>query len=53
MLDVTCDADDFRWWEPRQPQLFADRFGWPEMVATVAKVYLGLPPEERAKTQRE
>jgi hypothetical protein len=32
------------------PQLFADRFGWPEMVATVAKVYNGLPPEERAKT---
>jgi dolichyl-phosphate-mannose-protein mannosyltransferase len=32
------------------PQLFADRFGWPEMVATVAKVYNELPPEERAKT---
>lgn len=31
------------------PQLFADRFGWPEMVATVAKVYGSLPPEERAK----
>jgi len=31
------------------PQLFADRFGWPEMVATVAKVYNALPPEERAK----
>lgn len=32
------------------PQLFADRFGWPEMVATVATVYHGLSPEERAKT---
>jgi Dolichyl-phosphate-mannose-protein mannosyltransferase len=32
------------------PQLFADRFGWPEMAATVAKVYNTLPPEERAKT---
>jgi hypothetical protein len=32
------------------PQLFADRFGWPEMVAAVAKVYQGLPPEERKKT---
>jgi hypothetical protein len=32
------------------PQLFADRFGWPEMVATVAGVYNGLPPSERAKT---
>jgi hypothetical protein len=32
------------------PQLFADRFGWPEMVATVAKVFDALPPDERAKT---
>lgn len=32
------------------PQFFADRFGWPEMVATVARVYNALPPEERAKT---
>lgn len=32
------------------PQFFADRFGWPEMVETVAKVYYSLPPEERAKT---
>jgi len=32
------------------PQSFADRFGWPEMVATVARVYNSLPPEERAKT---
>jgi hypothetical protein len=32
------------------PQLLADRFGWPEMVATVARVYNGLSDEERAKT---
>jgi hypothetical protein len=32
------------------PQFFADRFGWPEMVNTVAKIYFSLPPEERAKT---
>jgi hypothetical protein len=32
------------------PQLFADRFGWPEMAAAVAEVYRALPPEERAKT---
>jgi hypothetical protein len=32
------------------PQFFADRFGWPEMVATVARVYNALPPEERART---
>jgi len=32
------------------PQHFADEFGWPEMVATVAQVYNSLPPEERTKT---
>ncbi|MDO8430819.1 MAG: glycosyltransferase family 39 protein [Candidatus Binatus sp.] len=29
------------------PQTFADMFGWPEMVATIARVYWSLPPEER------
>jgi hypothetical protein len=32
------------------PQFFADRFGWPEMAATVAKAYGNLPPEERKRT---
>ena len=32
------------------PQHFADEFGWPEMVASVAGVYNTLPPEQRAKT---
>ncbi|HEY2093491.1 MAG TPA: glycosyltransferase family 39 protein [Thermoanaerobaculia bacterium] len=32
------------------PQFFADRFGWPEMVATVARAYFSLPPDVRAKT---
>ncbi|HEY6843129.1 MAG TPA: glycosyltransferase, partial [Thermoanaerobaculia bacterium] len=32
------------------PQFFADRFGWPEMVAAVAKAYDSLPPAERVKT---
>jgi hypothetical protein len=32
------------------PQFFADRFGWPEMVATVAHAYYSLPPDVRAKT---
>ncbi len=32
------------------PQMFADRFGWPEMAQTVAGVYNGLPAEVRAKT---
>jgi 4-amino-4-deoxy-L-arabinose transferase-like glycosyltransferase len=32
------------------PQLFADRFGWEEMAATVAGVYNSLPPDVRTKT---
>ncbi len=32
------------------PQLFADQFGWEEMVATVARVYNGLPADVRAGT---
>ncbi len=32
------------------PQLFADRFGWPEMVEAVARVYASLPPDVRART---
>jgi hypothetical protein len=32
------------------PQHFGDRFGWPEMVETVARIYNNLPPDERAKT---
>lgn len=31
------------------PQLMADRFGWPEMAAEVARIYHALPPEDRAK----
>ncbi len=31
------------------PQHLADRFGWPEMAATVAEVYRALPPEEQAR----
>jgi len=32
------------------PQIYADQFGWPEMAATVAGVYNGLPADVRAKT---
>lgn len=32
------------------PQHFADRFGWENMVATVAGVHRGLPPEERSES---
>ncbi len=31
------------------PQHFADRFGWEELVRTVAKVYQHLPPAEQEK----
>src|SRR2546426_4446870 len=31
------------------PQVFADQFGWEEMVAKVAQAYRSLAPEERAK----
>jgi len=32
------------------PQLFADRFGWPEMVQTVAAAYHAIPVPERERT---
>jgi dolichyl-phosphate-mannose-protein mannosyltransferase len=32
------------------PQLFGDQFGWPELVAEVARIYHSLPSEERART---
>jgi len=32
------------------PQLWGDQFGWPELVADVAKIYWSLPPEERSRT---
>jgi hypothetical protein len=35
--------------ESALPQLFADRFGWPEMAQAVAEVYESLPAEDQAK----
>jgi len=32
------------------PQVYANQFGWENQVATVAKVYNSLTPEERART---
>jgi hypothetical protein len=32
------------------PQLFADRFGWPEMAQAVAEAYRAIPEGERQKT---
>lgn len=34
----------------RIPQILADRFGWPELVASVARVYGRLSPEEQRRT---
>ena len=31
------------------PQIFADQFGWEEMVGSVARVYHHLPPEEQQR----
>ena len=31
------------------PQHFGDRFGWPELVAEVARIYHALPAEDRAR----
>jgi Dolichyl-phosphate-mannose-protein mannosyltransferase len=31
------------------PQLFADQFGWEEMVQSVARVYASLPPDEQKR----
>ena len=31
------------------PQHFADEFGWQEMVAKVARIYVSLPPDQRAQ----
>jgi hypothetical protein len=36
--------------EGQLPQHFADRFGWENMAATVARVYDSLPAEDRSKT---
>ena len=34
----------------RLPQMYADMFGWENQVATVARVYDALTPEEKART---
>jgi hypothetical protein len=30
--------------------LWGDQFGWPELVAEIARIYDSLPPDERART---
>ncbi len=36
--------------EAAWPQVFADQFGWQELVQEVAQIYHSLPPQERART---
>jgi hypothetical protein len=31
------------------PQNLGDQFGWPELVAEIARIYAALPPEDRAR----
>ena len=35
---------------PRCPRTWADMHGWPELTATVAAIYAGLPPAQRAQS---
>lgn len=41
-----------RWWDVTNAfhDNFAEQIGWPELVATVAEIYGGLPDGERART---
>ncbi len=51
-LGITASQDTLVGERQRRSALmqpFADRLGWPEMVATVASVYSSLPPGERAR----
>ena len=59
ILPIEAAADYSNFWDihkvrvenydsGRLPQLFADMFGWPNQVKTVAAVYRGLPVEDRA-----
>jgi len=47
MFPVTHEVKTERDSTSELPQLYADEFGWPEMTATIARVYYGLPPTER------
>jgi hypothetical protein len=47
-LGISAPADE-RGAVGRLPQFFADRVGWPEIVATIADVYESLPSTERKK----
>jgi 4-amino-4-deoxy-L-arabinose transferase-like glycosyltransferase len=48
-LGLTPPKSEVRHEGPLEQRL-GDQFGWPELVADVAKIYSSLPPEERAKT---
>ncbi len=48
MLGVKAPQEE-RGHTAEMPQVLADRFGWENMTATIARVYNGLPPEQRAR----
>jgi hypothetical protein len=47
MFPLTHDVKSERDSTSELPQLYADEFGWPEMTATIARIYYNLPPAER------
>lgn len=48
MLGLTIQIEKHQ--TPKVPQWYADRFGWEELVETVAGAYNSLSPEEQAQT---
>lgn len=48
-LGISPPRTEVRHEGPLQQHL-SDQFGWPELVADVARIYNSLPPEERART---
>jgi hypothetical protein len=48
MLGVKAPQEE-RSHTAEMPQVLADRFGWENMTATIARVYNALPPEQRAR----
>jgi len=48
LLGITAPQEE-RGHTAEMPQVLADRFGWENMTATIARVYHALPPEQRGR----
>ncbi len=48
--DVSIDVASNRHAEAALPEDFADMHGWPQLAATVARVYYSIPPKDRTHT---